>query len=147
MNRQFPFQPARPQYFTLLFRILNLRTNEFRYVSAGHPGPVQQSRGGEPVIHETPGFPIGLIPEARWEEQVLGLNPGDRLYLYSDGVTESVNRQGEEFGKERLVRAISQSKTKPLKESLSFLSSSVEKWRGEGRLEDDISILAVEMTQ
>ncbi len=147
LNCQFPFEPARPQYFTLLFGILNLRKNEFRYVSAGSPGPVRQSQGGDAMILETAGFPIGLFPEASWEEQVLDLNPGDRLYLYSDGLTEAVNGDDEEFGIERLIRAIGQSKTKVLKESLSFLLSSVEEWRGGARLEDDISILAVEMTQ
>ena len=146
LNGQFAFEPARPQYFTLLFGILNLRTNEFRYVSAGSPGPIRQSGGGDPMILETPGFPVGLFTEANWEEQVLDLNPGDRLYLYSDGVTEAVNEDDEEFGIERLIRAIGQSKTKPLKEGLSYLLSSVEEWRGGARLEDDISILAVEMT-
>ena len=147
LNSQFPFEPTRPQYFTLLFGILDLRTNDFRYVSAGHPGPVHQSQRGDPMILETPGFPIGLLTEANWEEQVLHLDPGDRLYLYSDGVTESANGRGEEFGPERLLEAIGQSRAKPLQESLSSLLSSVEEWRGGTGLEDDISILAVEMTR
>ncbi len=146
LNYQFPFQPARPQYFTLLFGILNLRTNQFRFVSAGHPGPIHQPQGGDPVILETPGFPIGLLPNPGWTEQVVELNPGDRLYLYSDGVTEAVNGNGEQFGKERLFRAIGESRTRPLSESTSSLLSSVEEWREGDRLEDDISILALETT-
>ncbi|MDA2923224.1 SpoIIE family protein phosphatase [Acidobacteria bacterium AH-259-L09] len=147
LNEQFPMDPARPQYFTLLYGMLNLETYEFRYVSAGHPGPVYLAGTEEPVILEAPGFPIGFFEEVNWEERIVSMNPGDRLYLYSDGITEAMNTDGEAFGKERLICALHQSRARPLEDSLSSLLGSVEEWCSEARLEDDISVLAVGITQ
>lgn len=145
LNKQFPMDPATRQYFTLLYGMLNLETWEFRYVSAGHPGPVYLSGTAEPVIFEVSGFPIGLFEGVHYEEHSVAMKPGDRLYLYSDGVTEALNRKGQEFGTERLIRALDQSRSGPLKESVASLLETIEECC-DARLEDDISVLAIEIT-
>ena len=176
LNRQFPMDPTTGQYFTLLYGILNLQTREFRYVCAGHPGPVHLSGSGEPVIVETQGFPIGFFKDAIYEEHSITMKSGDRLYLYSDGITEAINKNGEEFGKGRLLGALDQGRTSvfskdeavqltghtpaqqgslsvaengflSLNDSLSSLLGSVEEWRGGAMLKDDISIVALEITR
>ena len=73
----------------MVYGILNAATGEFRYVSAGHPGPVHLPSRADPVILESQGFPIGLADDA-YEERSIRLGAGDRLYLYSDGVPESI---------------------------------------------------------
>ena len=145
LNRQFPMDPVTRQYFTLLYGMLNPETREFRYVSAGHPGPVYLSGTAEPVILEVSGFPIGFFEGVHYEEHSVAMKPGDRLYLYSDGVTEALNRKGQEFGKERLIRALDQSRSGPLKESVASLLETIEECC-DARLEDDISVLAIEIT-
>ena len=99
----------------------------------------------EPVILEVSGFPIGFFEGVHYEEHSVAMKPGDRLYLYSDGVTEALNRKGQEFGKERLIHALDQSRSGPLKESVASLLETIEECC-DARLEDDISVLAIEIT-
>src|SRR5687768_8400997 len=89
LNRLFPFDSATEQFATLIYGILDVAAGEFRYVSAGHPGPVHLRRGDDPVVIASHGFPIGLSEEA-CEEHSVSLGAGDRLYLYSDGVPEAM---------------------------------------------------------
>ena len=102
LNRLFPFDSATEQFATMVYGILNAATGEFRYVSAGHPGPVHLPRGTDPVILESPGSPIGLATEA-YEERLIRLEYGDRLYLYSDGVPDAMNPTGQPFGNAQLL--------------------------------------------
>ena len=88
------------------------------------------------------GFPIGLI-ESDYEERRLSLNPGDRLYLYSDGVTEAFNAADQQFGTEGLLAALGPDHTGPLDQSVKSLVGRVEAWGGPPR--DDLSVLALEI--
>jgi phosphoserine phosphatase RsbU/P len=80
LNRLFPFDTATEQFATMVYGILDVPTGEFRYVSAGHPGPVHLPSGADPVILESSGSPIGLADDA-YEERSVRLGAGDRLCL------------------------------------------------------------------
>ena len=144
LNRLFPFDPSTEQFATMLYGILSVATGEFRYASAGHPGPVHLPAGQEPVILQSQGFPIGLADDAH-EERSVHLSAGDRLYLYSDGVPEAVGPEGKQFGDARLLETISQCRSEPLRQSVVTLLGEIGRWHGSKRFQDDISILAVEM--
>ncbi len=144
LNREFAWDPGIEQYFTLLFGLLDWRTGEFRYVSAGHPGPIVLPRTGPGQIIRTSGFPIGFT-DAGYEEQSLFLNPGDRLYLYSDGLPESRNAEREPLEEDRLVETLEQVRSAALPDTLDALLRRAESWSGPGGPHDDISLLAVEM--
>jgi sigma-B regulation protein RsbU (phosphoserine phosphatase) len=140
LNRLFPFDSATEQFATMVYGILNAATGEFRYVSAGHPGPVHLPAGADPVILESQGFPIGLADNA-YEERSVRLGAGDRLYLYSDGVPEAMDPAGKQFGDARLLEAIGQGGPNHAQEAL------LPSWgRRIGMIRDlkYISILAVE---
>jgi len=145
LNRLFPFDSATEQFATMLYGILNTATGEFRYVSAGHPGPLHLPFGADPVILESQGFPIGLADDA-YEERSVRLGAGDRLYLYSDGVPEAMDPAGKQFGEAGLLEAIAQRRSEPLEETVAALLGNVARWHGSERLEDDLSILAVELS-
>ena len=90
LSRRFPFDLATGQYFTIIYGLFDVITGEFQYVSAGHPGLAYVPATGPPRIIDVPGFPIGLAADP-YESRSLRLEPGDRLYLYSDGVTEAMS--------------------------------------------------------
>jgi phosphoserine phosphatase RsbU/P len=144
LNQQFPFDLATAQFATLMYGILDVPTGEFRYVSAAHPGPIHVPANQPPALVVSPGYPIGLADEP-YTESVLRLAPGDRLYLYSDGLPEAAKPEGEQFGHARLLRAIDRVRTKPLQQGITELLGEIEQWQGGESPQDDISILAVEL--
>lgn len=143
LNRLFPFDSSE-QFATLVYGILDTATGEFRYASAGHPGPVHLPSGADPVVLEGRGSPIGLADDA-YEERSVRLGRGDRLFLYSDGVPEASDPAGEQFGDARLLKAIVQGRSEPLRESVATLMREIARWNGSEKLHDDLSILAVEV--
>jgi sigma-B regulation protein RsbU (phosphoserine phosphatase) len=145
LNRLFPFDSATEQFATMVYGILNAATGEFRYVSAGHPGPVHLPSGSDPVILESPGSPIGLADDA-YVERSVRLGPGDRLFLYSDGVPEAMDPAGKPFGDAQLLEAIGRGRSGPLEEGVSTLLGAVARWHGSASPHDDISVLAVEIS-
>ena len=144
LNRLFPFDSATGQFATLVYGILNTPTGEFRYVSAGHPGPVHLPLSADPVVLESQGSPIGLADDA-YEERSVCLGAGDRLYLYSDGVPEAMNSAGKLFGTVRLLEAIGQVRSQQLQEGVVALLEKITRWHESERPQDDISILTVEV--
>jgi sigma-B regulation protein RsbU (phosphoserine phosphatase) len=145
LNRLFPYDSLTGQYATLVYGVLNGASGEFRYVSAGHPGPVHLPSGAEPVMLEGRGFPIGLGDDA-YEERSVRLGVGDRLYLYSDGVSEAMDADDEPFGDARLLEAIGQGRSEPLQAGVATLLAETARWHGSEKPQDDISILAVELS-
>jgi sigma-B regulation protein RsbU (phosphoserine phosphatase) len=145
LNRRFPWRPDTEQYFTLSYGILNHRTGEYRYVSAGHPGPLYLPPGGPATSLEAPSMPVGL-GDGAYKEQVVRLEPGGRLYLYSDGIPETTNGAEEPFGKARLLAALAGQADRPLDEGIAALLRDVHGWCGLPRLHDDVSVLGVEFT-
>jgi phosphoserine phosphatase RsbU/P len=144
LNRQFPMDRTR-QYFTLVYGVIDPSSGRVEYVMAGHPAPVLVPRDGPPGTAAGSGFPIGMIDEAAFEDETLTLEPGDRLYFYTDGASEALNAGGDEFGRARLLEAFGRWRDRPLRAGLDLVAAAVRDWCG-GQLKDDLSLLAVERT-
>jgi sigma-B regulation protein RsbU (phosphoserine phosphatase) len=144
LNRLFPFDQATEQFATLLYGVLEVATGEFRYVSAGHPSPVHLPAGGDPVLLEGEGFPIGLA-EGAYEERSVRLGAGDRLFLYSDGVPEAMAPTGEPFGCARLLATVVRGRSEPLQAGVAGLLTEITRWLEADAPRDDISILGAEV--
>jgi sigma-B regulation protein RsbU (phosphoserine phosphatase) len=145
LNHLFPWDPETGQFFTLVYGILDTASLEFRFICAGHPGPVYVPAGGKPSIVRGSGLPIGL-GDTHYEEQVLQLAPGDRIFLYSDGITEVMNRSRELFGRDRLLVDFQKNAAVTLDQCLDNVLQDVTAWNGSPRFSDDLSLLAVEAT-
>ncbi len=145
LNRAFPFNTVTEQFITLLFGVLDLDSRHFRFVSAGHPGPICLAQDAAGRTHEVPGYPIGL-GVGEYQEASLTLGVGDRLYLYSDGLSEALNPEDKRFGVPRTLQVLEQSKDRSLPDSVAALLRSVEQWCRPLAPQDDISVLAVELT-
>jgi sigma-B regulation protein RsbU (phosphoserine phosphatase) len=142
LNRQFPMDRTR-QYFTLVYGVIDVATGRFRYVTAGHPSPVLLPHRGSAAAVAGAGFPIGMFEEASFEEASLTLEPGDRLYFYTDGVIEALDASEDEFGHARLLEEIERWRNHPLRDGLDGIAAAVRRWC-DGRIKDDVSLLAVE---
>ncbi len=145
LNRQFPIDPETGQYFTIVYGILNIRDHTFRYANAGHPPPILVRGGNASPCPPAASFPVGFVPDPAYTDQTLHLDPGDRLYFYSDGVVEAVNDAEMELGIDRLLGELTGHGDRSVQESLTEVLSLVEKWSESGKIEDDVSLLALEI--
>jgi PAS domain S-box-containing protein len=144
LNRQFPFDNERAQFFTAVYGIYDTVDRTFQFVSAGHPPPVYVPRAGKPHLEWTEGLPIGIAPGFQYEENTLRLERGDRVYLFSDGLIDVVDSRDEPFGMERLESLLADFRDIPLQSSVDRVIEAVEAWGGGAPFEDDVSILAFE---
>jgi sigma-B regulation protein RsbU (phosphoserine phosphatase) len=144
LNRLFRFDRITEQFATLMYGVIDLNTGLFRYVAAGHPGPLHLPAGKTPVILESSGSPIGMAEE-NYSAHRLKVEPGDRLYLYSDGVPDTRNPAGEQFGDARLAEAIARRRGKPLAEGITTMLAEIAEWQGTEKSQDDVSLLAIEI--
>ena len=143
LNRMFPFDQA-DQFFTMIYGIFDGASGELRYVSAGHPGLAHLPGSGPATVLDGRGFPVGLA-ESAYEEQVLRLAPGDRVYLYSDGVPEAASPGNKPFGDDGLLAALERTRGLPIRESVDGLVGEVTRWCGAAGPRDDVSVLALEI--
>jgi sigma-B regulation protein RsbU (phosphoserine phosphatase) len=145
LNRRF--QSKDDRYFTMVYGLFDTGSGRLQIAQAGHPGPILISKEGHPQIVGSGGMPIGLWPEIKFDCNELSVSAGDRLLLYSDGVTECVNSEGEMFGEVRLLSFLAGSSTQTLDAILDGLLHEVRSWRQDGELGDDISLLAIELSE
>ena len=143
LNSRMTVPSLSEQYFTLFYGILNRLTGEFRYSVAGHPSPAHVSANGDVTFLPGDGLPVG-IAETDYDEQRLLLTPGERLVLYSDGVTESMNAAAVLFGNARLRHSLQTSSDQPLETVVATLLADVQTWRGTAPANDDVSLLILE---
>jgi phosphoserine phosphatase RsbU/P len=150
LNRHFVFDLSVAQYFTILYGVLDLRDRVCRYVSTGHPPPIHLTNQGEIKVLESSGLPVGIFQEGEpgyepFEERTIELKSGDRLYIYSDGVVEAKNRSQQQFGIDGLMRVLQDNRGTPLALSLDVVFSAVRDWCAEEPLDDDLSMLALDV--
>jgi len=145
LNELFAFNPRTAQFFTLLYGLLDTDERTFRYVSAGHLPPIRVPRQGQPTRLSSDGFPIGLLPERTWVDRLVHLDGGDRVYFYTDGLVEAASRDDVEFGMDRLTDLLASLRSQSLETGLDRVLRVVDDWTGPTPLEDDASILVVEI--
>ncbi|PZX41946.1 sigma-B regulation protein RsbU (phosphoserine phosphatase) [Roseinatronobacter thiooxidans] len=126
-------------YLTVVYADIDLRTGRLRLVQAGHPHPVIQRADGRIEYIGEGGLPIGLIPNASFATIEAQLMPGDRLLLYSDGITECTNQHAEEFGEEGLKTALAKLAHLKGVEFVDALKWELLHWSGKDEFEDDVS--------
>jgi phosphoserine phosphatase RsbU/P len=144
LGMRFPWRPEVGYFFTMIYGVLHIPSRQFRYVCAGHEPPMLLRPDGEFVSTPSPNFPIGL-GDNHFEEQIVQLEAGGRLILFSDGVTETWTPEHKLFGKKRLRNSFRESQKLPLEESVSALAKALKTWRGDEAPHDDVSLVAVEV--
>lgn len=145
LNQLFPMNEETLQYFTLLYGTFDLPTRTLRLVAAGHPPVVLQRRGQAPVFVSGPGLPVGLMPDAMYEERELTLQSGDRLFIHSDGISGASQASGKLWSIEAMLAIIAASAEVPLGDCLDQLLDAATAWCLPDEPRDDMSVLALEI--
>ena len=129
------------QFVTAAYVYIDPIAGIFTTASAGHPPPIlRHSETCEEII--APGVVLGRFRDARYEQVSRPFVPGDTLVLYTDGVTETANRVGEQWGDERLRKFIGSESSSTL---ATEILAEVRAWRGvSGPPEDDVTMIVVQ---
>jgi len=106
IDRHLQRYAAARKFLTAFFGLLEPDTGTLRYVSAGHNPALLQRGSGEIELLKATGVPLGMFPNSSWKEEIVMLDRGDLLCVYTDGVSEALNAADEEFGLERLGRLL-----------------------------------------
>ncbi len=146
LNRRVTPGPQTGKFFTIVYGVLDLRSAEFRYATAGHPPPVRLNAAGATLCPLAKGIIVGVLPEFEFEEQCVQLEPGDRLLIYSDGASEATDSDDQELGDDRMISFLAETRSLPLAESLPAMIGKVEDWCPGGNPQDDITLVALEVS-
>ncbi len=133
-------------YFTMVYADLDFLTGALRLVQAGHPHPVLQRADGRIESIGRGGLPVGVFSHAAYEEVQLVLDPGDRLFISSDGLSESENARGEPLGEDGLHAILRTNATLRGDSLLESICWSAAHYAG-GQRNDDISAVLIERRQ
>ncbi len=144
VNEQLSENNELNMFVTVWLGIVTISTGELTYSNAGHEYPVIK-KGSDPfeVIRDRHSPPLGCMEGIRYKEQKMRLKPGDKLFLYTDGVAEATNRDNELFGLERLLDSLNKlpANDRSAKELDHVVKSSVDSFVNGAPQFDDLTIL------
>ena len=146
LNNKFQSSENFGRYFTMIYGIIDCATGTVQLCQAGHPHPVLVPVNGQARVVGQNGFPVGILPDADYTTYELQLDPGDRLILYSDGITGCMNARDVEFGQEQLIRLLAKTTRQSLATSMRTLERALREWNGPKASVDDMTLLALTYT-
>lgn len=144
LNATFQENRTAGQYITMIYGVLNCDSNQLTISQAGLPAPIFCGSSGVCTVIGSGGFPVGLVPDVNYEEETIDFHPGERLFLYSDGVTECFDVDSRQFSDERLFSLIEAGSGEKLDNLLGKIESELLLWRGKQQFDDDVTMLAIE---
>ena len=131
-------------FVTCWFGILNLTNGELKYTNAGHTDPLLIHNNNVKEFKTKHELVLGAIDEAKYKENKIVLEPGDKIILYTDGVTEAHNPNNELFGEKGLIEFTKKNITNNAKDYIHNLREEIKKFAGGNEQFDDITMLVVE---
>ncbi|CAH0535172.1 Regulator of RpoS [Vibrio stylophorae] len=145
INQRFS-ERALSHYFTMIYGVFDQRTGQFSYASGGHPPFVWfHASSGTVELVEQRSYVVGMFDFAQYQMETIELQLGDRLWFYSDGLTE-VMKMHQAFGEERLRDAALAFSKLSMQAQAQSIVDEVKRWQGHEHFEDDVTILGMEWT-
>ena len=129
------------RFTTAFLAELDPATGEISYVNAGHNVPILRRKAGSIERPEVGGIPVGVLADAAYQMGTTRLESGDWLVIFTDGVVEAVNANGEEYDEPRLVRMIDQAAGASPQELLRGLLADLDVFVGNTPQHDDMTCL------
>jgi sigma-B regulation protein RsbU (phosphoserine phosphatase) len=142
LNETFRMSQQGNMFFTIWYAVFDFSDRRLRYVCGGHPPPILLGPGGEQIVLEGEGLPVGVLRDAEYELHEQIIPQGAELIVYSDGAIEVMERPGETWGTEGLQALIRQSGGMRGGPLLDVVLERVRALKGGPVLDDDMSIMA-----
>jgi len=144
LDEEYPMERF-DKYFTAVYLIINFKTGHIIYSNAAHPPPVLLHRNSPPTLLREGGTIVGMGGVLPFDEETVEVLSGDKLILYTDGITEHRNHDGEFYGDERLHRVLEENKSLPIDELLTCTLNDMTAFGDGNTLSDDVTMLGVEV--
>ena len=146
VQRRILAETKASQFVTVFYGILDPATGTLIYGNAGHNPPYLTHQDGAEVQElENTGLPLGLrlFKNASWEQKTVQLAPGDTLVIYSDGVTEAEDGEGEFFEEERLLELVQANAGRSAQDIEDVILADVHEFAGDSPQSDDITLMVL----
>lgn len=142
LNRHIADTSAPNKFITFFMAEVDSRHGEVRFLNAGHnPAILMDASGGFREL-KTGGLPLGLLPDSSYRDGGFGMESGDLLCIYSDGITEAVSAADEEFGQERLIEVLREYHREPLQRVIAAIDRATAEFaRGMPQADDQTLLL------
>ena len=143
-NRLLEQENEASLFVTMFYGVFDPASGSLVYANGGHNPPlILHPDGGSTLLPSTEGIALGLLPDFDYEQKETLLSPGDTLVLYTDGVTEAMNSDDEEFGLERLRTVLSEAPREDVRAANQAVFAAVSEFAGERPQFDDITCVTM----
>lgn len=146
LNSQIYAFTAANRFATFFYAVYDDRTQTFTYCNAGHNPPLFFN-GNRVQRLSAGGTVVGVFEDSKYDQETIGVKPGDLLAAYTDGIVESVNEYGEEYGESRLARLIQENGHLNANAIIDKVISEVLSWTFAEELEDDMTLIIAKVTE
>jgi len=133
---------AEGKFVTLFYGVLDAEERTLQFTSAGHPRPILKNASGGVTQLDNGGAVLGVFPKWKYEDSLVQLASGDRLVLFTDGITEAARANGEQFGEEGLIQVVTRLAGEPPSKLNADLLADVKSFC-ESHLQDDATLLTI----
>jgi sigma-B regulation protein RsbU (phosphoserine phosphatase) len=140
INRVVAANLGSGKFITFFYGVLDAARRRFRYTNAGHCEPILVRRSGECVRVNHGGVVLGVFPDWSYKEEHVDLAEGDRLVLFTDGITEIQNAAGEDFGEERLMELLAANRHLNAETMQQRVMAAISEFSG-GNFQDDATLI------
>ena len=130
-------------FVTMFIGLVNMTTGHLDFCNAGHNPPVLKDGSDISFIEMLPNAPIGLWPGLEFEGEEIESIKGKSLFIYTDGLNEAENRQQEQFGDERLLNILSNTRFDSAHHVIDHLKEEVAKFRDGAEPNDDLTMMCL----
>jgi sigma-B regulation protein RsbU (phosphoserine phosphatase) len=145
VNKELCRENESSMFVTLFCGLLNLKTGDLLFSNAGHNPPLMIRSGQKPEWIKVPEeFVLGVMEDAVYRTERIFLDPGDRILLYTDGVTEAMNQQKAFYSEKRLMSTVERGKNASVEALIQEVLRSVKEFTEGEALSDDITLLALQ---
>jgi sigma-B regulation protein RsbU (phosphoserine phosphatase) len=142
LNQQLYDNTPPEKYATFFCSVYEETSGRLSYTNAGHLAPIV-IRGSEVIRLDSNSTVVGLLPNFPYGEQPFELQSGDLMLAFTDGITESENKDSEQYGDERLIELLVRNRDKSLDEILRIISEAVRSWAFDLDGQDDTTMIVV----